>query len=671
MSIWAEVWSRPGASSYGRVIDELPATSFGLHKGFNLVGDGNATVPDTFSRFDEILLLDPNTPANSVSSTIKYFSDESPSTPIFEWIPNLVLPSESKDDRTVEITGKDISSILGYARTEPYDWDGSDDWISKFPDWIWGNTDNNGFQNTDFESSGQTEKQQYHVHGSAGTYTITVPSFGTTVGIAPYEAGGRSSDVKAALEGLAGINEVVCTGHGNTQNDVMVIEFVDPMMDISQITIDDSSMTRAGCSFPPCHAPIISTLRNGAFDVSPWTRRQHPTTGNVTPLIHGITTSISVTDDPALGSGTQAIKLDLAQSKAGLQQIIDANPSSPVFGSFEVYSASTTDEFYVTIVNMEDSVIGITSPTTIPANTWTEISFSGIDLPADLPGGQIAICLQVDSGDAAPDDFYMKNPAIYEGLAATTVGDMLTLLYNDATSDHAPDRIVWDDAANPGTPYLTLDFSDSVDSNGNAWAHSDLRMRVWMRMSFLQVLQQMSRSWGYEWRVVANSVDDGTYQLQVYNPGTMKTDYTSSASPAIQGGGSDTIRRIVRFLPQTDFLVEGELRITSRDRNSDLETALGRIEASRLDRELPSQQALVEAAYEDAVDAIPNAASYSYTLVSPQDTPLVDYTLGDLLTIHDPPEVDDSARLMDVVGSFTPTVEEWTVDFVPATAAGS
>jgi hypothetical protein len=86
-------------------------------------------------------------------------------------------------------------------------------------------------------------------------------------------------------------------------------------------------------------------------------------------------------------------------------------------------------------------------------------------------------------------------------------------------------------------------------------------------------------------------------------------------------------------------LVEGEGRVTSRYTDTTLETALGRIESGRLDRELPSVEATTEAAYADANDFLVDGLAYQYDLVEPQDIPLVAYIIGDLLTIHDPPEV--------------------------------
>jgi hypothetical protein len=152
----------------------------------------------------------------------------------------------------------------------------------------------------------------------------------------------------------------------------------------------------------------------------------------------------------------------------------------------------------------------------------------------------------------------------------------------------------------------------------------------------------------------------------------MKTDYTASPGPAIQGGASDVQRSIRRFLPDgTDLMVEGEQRITSRDRDPDLVIALGHIESSRIDRELPTSEAVIAAAFEDVTNAVISGLSYVYEQIDPQDEPLSAYVLGDLLTIHDPPEVEDEARLVDVVVVVTPFQTIYDTEFAPATVVGS
>jgi hypothetical protein len=192
-----------------------------------------------------------------------------------------------------------------------------------------------------------------------------------------------------------------------------------------------------------------------------------------------------------------------------------------------------------------------------------------------------------------------------------------------------------------------------------------------MRQTLLQVLENAGRTWNYEFRVVPDDVENQTYLLQIYNPGGMETDYTSSITPAIQGGQADTDRAIQRFLPPTEFMVEGTNRVVARARNAALQGALGKVGSARLDRQLPTEDAVGSAVAEDAADAVAAGLTYPYTITLPTsgptgaDVPLDAYVLGDALTIHDPPEVDDGGRLWDVTAVFSADKTEWNVKFLP------
>jgi hypothetical protein len=152
----------------------------------------------------------------------------------------------------------------------------------------------------------------------------------------------------------------------------------------------------------------------------------------------------------------------------------------------------------------------------------------------------------------------------------------------------------------------------------------------------------------------------------------MKTDYSALPAPAIQGGSSDVARSIARFMPSgTDVMVEGLQRFTARDRDPTLVLALGRIEGSRLDRELPSLEATIESAQEDARDVLRDGLTFSYTLVNPSSEPLSDYQIGDVLMVHDPPEVDFDCRFVDIEVAVSPQKTEWQVEFTPTNVSGS
>ncbi len=714
MSIWAEIWTRPGDASFGRVIDYLPSTQLGLHDGLVLVGDGNAAVADTFDRFDEILRIDPTTPGSSVSSLVRYFSDSDPTTPIFEWLPQLVVPRSEKEDRTVEIVGKGIKQILGYARTEPLDWDGTDDFVSRDPDWIYGGEDrirNGGLEdaplgisNQGFEDGTREPWWPGAVEGvsaNASVQTVTVDTGTYALAVTPLLAEGGTSTtfttfgakeytVTARFRGAAGVDyQIGCSGPDNmvAASPAAIVEHstggtygpghqyeaqdtftasgawetitltftTAPGQTISQLSIREGEAILDGSVF---YVDVV-TVAGFGIGVDPW----QPTDG----LIQNASAEFEASSAQAK-TGTYSLKITAPDGNGGFHTLNGIKPGVTYTAGVSVGFASASSTWALEVRDVQGTLLGQASAT-IGTGAFSDLAVT-FTVPDFVPGSRGEITVAVINYGGTIRTGYADDLFFYQGMQPATVGEILGDLYADATTDHSAVRVVWEDDANPGTAYLTLDFSDTLDSAGVAWIE-DIRLRIWMRMSFLEVVEQLERSWGYEFRVVPNNVEAGTWLLQAYNPGTMKTDYTASASPAIQGGSSDTRRLIRRFLPATDYMVEGEERITSRDRDADLVSALGRIESSRLDRELPQQEAIIAAAFEDKVDAIPNSASYDYTLVNPQDEPLTDYVIGDLLTIHDPPDVEDEARLVEIVGSFTPNLEEWEVSFAPATTVGS
>ena len=673
--LWAEFWTRPGHANFGRVIDEAPAPTFSFHDGLNLVGDGSMPIAESFDRFDEILKLDPATPSNAVSSLCRIFSEEDETTPIFEWLPNLLLPTTDKKDQNVDITGLGIKSILSHARTEAFDWDGSDDFVPKAPDWIWGGR--NLLRNPGFELSG-TVGYIYDLwnDGSGGTFTLTWD--GQTTAAIAWNA--SATTVNNRLEALSNVTDVLVSGVG-TEADPWRIEMVDPAFaTATALSCDGALLTgdTLGC--------VLTTVQVGSDEVPDAWEPSQRADRRSTPALHGNPTIFrrSSGAEP-VRDGTYSLVISGTDQYTGGQQVLSVTPGGITQPSVFVNSDAAGQTFRLVARDRYERILTTASgaeafvEVSPAADTFVEMAFS--DLLANLhepsaPGNigeavsEVVFRFANVTRPSPAGTWYFDTAGLTEGQAATHPGGILTALYDDAVSNHA-ERIVWEDEANPGNPYLTLDFG-ALDSAGAAWVDQELSIKIWMRMSFLDVMNQIAQTWGYEWRVVPLVVEDGTWEVQVYNPGTMKTDYTASQTPAIQGGASDVRRQVRRYLPTgTDLLVEGEERITSRDRDGDLVTALGRIESSRIDRELPSQEAVIAAAFEDKTDAVVSGLSYVYTLVDPADEPLSAYVLGDLLTIHDPPEVTDEARLVDIEVVVTPDETVYETEWIPATAEGS
>lgn len=655
MSLYATVWSRPGHATFGQTIAEPPSYTFSFHDGVGLMGDGALTVPESYTRFDDILKIDTATPANCVSSLVRIYDD---ATLVGEWLPGQLIPTTGKSDFDVKVSGRGIKSILTYARVEAWDWDGSVNFVPTFPDWIYGGrnlVNNPGFEDSPCRPEVNEVTLDPTVTG--GTFTLS-DGTDTTSAIPWNEA---ASNIENILEAdIAAIDDVLVTGSGQ-DGDPWVIEFVNPCTFPGGLIFNGASLTPA-----PGDSELTRT-QFGALVPDPWTKSQ--TVSDGTPVIHGEYTSFRVTSTEA-HTGTFSLLIDpaaIGRRFAGAQQIVNVDPGGVYQASVWVKTNSASQQYRFVVRGLDEDILQVQGggdalqQMTLPSGVWTEFS-----LPDVLVGDNTRIILRIANINVTgnPAIFYVDDGAFDEGQAATTIGEILRELYEDATVDHAG-RVVWEDEANPGTPYLTLDFSDSVDSNGNAWVDPEISIKIWMRFNYFQVMDTFASTWGYEWRIVPDDPDLGTWLWQVYNPAGMQTDYSALSSPAIQGGSSDTRRSLQRFVPDgTNHLVEGLARLTSRATNTGLDSALGRIETSRIDRELPSDTSVSSAAAQDAANTLANGVQYQYTLVKPQSRPLVAYQLGDRLAIHDPPQVEDDARFADVEIAVSPTVTEYEVTFI-------
>ena len=146
--VWADVYTRPGHPTFGPVIESAPFTTAGLSDGINKVGGGSFALPSAVSVDD---ILSTATPATSVTSLVRFYSAADPTRPFFEWLPTTLNPSQNREDNQIDISGLGIKAILAYARVEAFDWDGSDDFASADPDWLYGG--NNIIRNPGFEDS--------------------------------------------------------------------------------------------------------------------------------------------------------------------------------------------------------------------------------------------------------------------------------------------------------------------------------------------------------------------------------------------------------------------------------------------------------------------------------------------------------------------------------------
>ena len=625
--VWAEVWTRPGAASFGRVIADCPVLSLSGTRRANGVGEGVCVLAESFTRFDEILKPDPVTPANAVSSLIRVFSEADPSTPFFEFLPDQLTGRASAADVDVDVRGPDISRIVGYARVEPWDWDGTDDHVSLWPDHVYGG------RNTLGELEGRYQPHIVNVWTTAtgGTFTIGVSvdgaAYQTTAAIA-YNA--SSDTVRTELVALSNVVEVEVTGAGSA-GQPWTIQFVDP--EASYTIVVNSGAWTGGSGFS-------SITQTGKLIPVGWTESVNPSGTE-----HGILTEFYATQgggsDPALPAGSDwAIAFNGTEPVyPGTQRRVSVTAGGIYHASIQVYSVGAPTDVRLVIRDLHENPIaaapGFGGSSTIPADTWTTLSITTVAIPANTDEVVFRIG-HVGAGD--PPRVYVASPELREGLPAATVGVILGDLYDDAVTDHAPGRVVW---ATSGSPYLTLGFTDTLDSAGAAWDTS--RSLTLVRgQSYLQVLAQIAEL-GYEWLVRPDSVSAGTWILDVFNPGTAGT----VTSQVVRGGKNLTRRDVRRFLPPvTDQAVEAAGVEISRVRSASAVTALGRIEGYEAAQDLGGVAEAGDAASAALADGLSASQSLTYTFTpgSERPFPFVDFDVFDTVTVDDPPDVAATTR---------------------------
>lgn len=443
-------WTHPASASFKLIEHSIPIISGTFTDPEEPRGRCTFIVAASYP-WQDLINADPVTPANNRNALIRLYRDGIDNTgdPDQEFYLDRFRRRILDDGTEVILLSGPSWRIAGLdaAVLRWFDWEPGNT-VSRQRDWSYGGDDQqNLLRNLDYRGSGEQEKQQYHLHAASGNYTITVPTFGTTGNLQPYEAGGRASNVKTALELVAGINEVNVTGKGHTQFDPLVVEFVDPVQNIGQLTINNVSLVFAGCAHPACHAPVSATIRDGSFTVGTWTRSEN-VAGNAYRSFHG-DSDIEVVTDPDLGDPTKVLKVIPTVSRGGVQQVIEnVERGFKSNATVEIYSASTTDEFFFDIRDAKDNRIKLTGPFSLAvANTWETFTLDDIAIPDEDNGDTIIWRVWVASadGEATPSFFHIKTPGIFYGLAAANLGVISNAIIDDAKTDHSPTlvRLPW------------------------------------------------------------------------------------------------------------------------------------------------------------------------------------------------------------------------------------
>jgi hypothetical protein len=642
---WLEIWRRPGAFDFGKVFDTPLIRDGSYHVGIGLVGAGTMNLPDTFRDFDDILDV-----VNEVGSLVRIREDVTGSI-VGEWIPNAITPVADKDDPFVAVSGNGMNEVLGYAVVEAYDWDGLDAWTPVVPDWIWGGE--NVLTNGDFENPSIAAKvMEIVVTGTGGTYIISAG--GDDTDPIAYNAGGPAIEAEIEAE-IAAAPDVVCFDVGSSPLTRTLVMVTPPFGvvfalndagvtggDATILTTEEGGMTSPGWTV----AKPIANPGTGFYDYFSPTDQENHTPGGT--YSHGI-------DPGVMGPNTNR--------SLGIQQVVTVIPGQLYQASIWVFPTSSTDRYRLAIFTPGEEFIAYSDldGTSFSAGSWHQITITDVLIPP----GVTEVIFRFQNTNPFPYNpavFYVDDAEFNEGMVPTTVGEIIRVMYEDACVDHVGDgRIVWEDDANPGNPYLLLDFDDVNDSAGDPWENSAVSIRLFMRMTYLMMMEALESQEGIEWRVVPQDPlagSSGIWLLQVYNEGGMD----DAPAVTIHGGSQDTRRELRRFRPSTAWLVEGANRVSAR---AETVSGFGRLESARMDRTAPDMNATVREANQDKANATAIFDVWSYELTNPQDAPLYQYRIGDTLGVHDPPDVvNESGRLWELNMLVGQNAVTWDVDIL-------
>lgn len=552
-AIRLEVWDRLGTAGFEKKIATLDTHSDSARlQPVNGIGEGRASMPDIFDRAGNILHTDPLNPANNVRSTIRAYLDGDVSgvdPPYVEWLPNQIVPPQDSESGRFEISGLGREGMVIDAIVMPFDWDGEQEFHSWWPDWIYGGKDIIGPVQVTF----RPHLFRYWIDtGATGTADIDISFNGgafVSVAVAP---GDTSFDVEAAIEAaIPGIDADV-TGMG-TQQSPWQISLQSPDGDYV-VALDSSGLT-GGRAYQ-------DLIQYGVLLPIGWTISQI----GATTLPHGqvLEWGADAVGPVALPAGCDFWIFFRGQEYAfpGLQARRRVQENGYYYAPpIWLYAQGASALVRVVIRDINERLLAY-EEINLAANTLTQTTGVWVG-PAVISGGLIQIPDATHEivyrighiGAGTPPPIWIACPSLTEGFAASTIGVVVGDLYEDWTTEHAASTFplsYW--VHGDGGFYLVPDFTDTLDSGGNAWQRTE-KIVIKRGERFDKVLAKIVKL-GYDWRIIGGPVD-GYYLLQIFNAPDMGTDYSAANTPTVRGGRDVTKRSLRRWLAKPGTLVEG------------------------------------------------------------------------------------------------------------------
>lgn len=652
---WVEVWTRPGSATFEPVIVDPPIQSASFTRTLSGIGRGELVLPADYGRVDEIILTDLASPANNVRTLIRVFMDDDTATPVvaYEFYADQLERVEGPDN-LISITGPGVESAMGDARVEPWDWDGTANFVSEFPDWVWGGID----VMRSITVSGLArvpDAWEIGTDGTGGTFTLTLNS-NTTAAIA-YNASYNALEGAVQATDLGNVDAIVDGGEGTIDQ---------PWRLAINLPVEGNTLTANFAGVTGDTEQVFEQVQTGGYDatnIDGWTVAQFADT-RATPQLFGTYGNPPLAVSTTLPAGaTYRIRVNGASQFAGTQKVMNVIPGGLYHARLTFRTPSGTDAFRIVV---RDPVAdGEATPIaaypvaggqfTATANTVTSIDLDGIVIPEGT--SQIIFRIAyVGTGDPDTFDVFPELSYFREGQPPATFGDILIQLMEDADGTDHPARKVWRNASDTLTWVDYSSFSDTLDSNGDAWQDSELSVTIKRGKPYDKVLADFV-GLGYEWEMIPDGSNPGVWLLNLYNGGGIGTDRTALATPQIFGeesvGGARMYRR---HPPASNVAVEGSSQLSARISSVGAVTAYGLRETYVPDLDITT---LADAGLK-ATQTISAYLRKSQPLTlarQPREVdpfPFVAYQLGDTVNVSEPPFMEkDGRRLVQVVWALT------------------
>lgn len=614
-----QVWDPPGIATFTKKIDSLRPTSASgtLYRTQN--GHGTLTLPAAYNRLNEIVYVDVADHSNDVASLIRvYRGSDLIQELLVERTPDLI------GDEPMVLACDGIEACLDWAVVEAFDWDGTADSTSTVADWIYGGR--NLIPELALGDLGSIREQwEVYTTATGGTWTATVD--GQTTNNLDYNA--SLDDIQGSpltgngLEGLSTVDDVTVSGAG-TSDDPWVITFFAPPAPAAV------SFSGAGLS----GGTLTSTQTvSGDEDPYPFTQSQTADAG-IEPGVHGEygDPPVEVVSTPLDTGADWSLLVNATGRYAGTQVVLPVTAGQTYQAAVRLRPTVTAD-FTLVIRDEFENLIAEVRDVNLTAGSFQELAIADVQIPP----GVSRVIFRVAVTDATPAnvaDFYVnwQLAEFFEGQAATTLGQIMLDLLAHCQTTYASAAFPRETLA-----FVNADFTASVDTAGNAWTDSELRVNIPRGMTYRKVLDRIFGQLGYEWALVPASTS-GEWDLQIWNPDGRGTDWTAQQTPSILLGQGVTDGGATRQIPNGNIIIsEGGQQYFSRAANSASYGTVGRREWYQAD--ISYTQSEVEAWTDRQLSRfLSETLAPRYEIADPnpgstRPVPVVDYGLGDLMNV--------------------------------------